>query len=1818
MHIRPSNLCRALAGMFAAVAACCITSASAATATITSVTMTGTEYVIDSDASNNNSGYTRDTIPVSVVVNLTGTPYTEPVRSYRVFFELFDEQGTEVALVSASSFSNVVSWPSAFGSFNGVPLPASVTFTGNLDPTTRLDPNTRYRVEAQVQFLNSVLRYENLGSSAFSSYRRFYHFTNTNPSDAERNVIARQTGAISWSRRFAITGSPDQQAFTITTPYELRRYDNYTAASATDPSQVQLVWDVKLFREAGVTDVEIPLLSDPGLTPSVTVPFYFGSTPRAPAVVNATATLQLRPASQLDSRNTHYAVVTLSHRELAAPAAPMVSNTLTSTTQRILHFNGRLDFGLIQTRIDSISGEPATGATLEAGSPAPSVLCSPQVTAGHLAAPYDGYTFGNGTALPVRLLPDGRAVFNDPVGSVAVTAPTSPDKDRDNGIAFIRSNTTLSTAGASAAVAVLPPSGMTITVNANDRIALPLIVVGTQPLDQNLRPLAATLSYSPGSPLFVAEETKPVQIETTAITWVRAEGRLDLTTTGNATYTQAGDMARLAAAPVPAEQKVKRSNERYYAAINGLLAPAASIRTVGNNYGAHLSASFSFGTGDFRGHFPHDARIQFISGQLTVEDDSIRLDPAASRLDGVNSIAVDYQQACLSAGCPSIVPRTGTFRLNLDGNRLLFTRDGGLLATGSFASLYPVGDRTNLLEWGYLDSAGGNPRFAHAHQNRFVNGTFHASGHFLQSGQSSHIPARRPGVVHLSGFHAADNSAAPERPLVVPSAGAYNDGNADYAGINLRAAAAGNPAINARSIVANTPTPVYQVKTRSKYYIRRSGVAGIHDAAQSPGSFVLYGFPVTFANFSFGFRETQNVSSATLGQITVPYPSDFTQPFEEMLLSCLGDLKEAKIPDNSGSKSLDYWAAEFQPFTMEFQKEDGCSPGGDAILAMTLETNVHHVPTPLQGKVGWYSDGSIVPKSDPNYSVTSRFTLPASLTIAGPAGETYPATPASEAYFNSYKDFPVPASAPPPGFVSFAVRVGVPYFEDLQVHCHTFAKPLQPPPGLPPSRLHLAGGWEAAGKTFFTSTLFDSGHRAYPPSAPNVNLATYRNEGADRLPAPTTDPATDPYRQYRVYAKRKFLNVVDFSYPIEFIPGARVWTSSAPQEDPLLVFKISHQIDRLSPKVADITFGASYSGIPALSLSNTAFSFVDEVAGGNPAAGGFKNILSSVIGAPASAALNGGLAALGEVTSDRFANFADPFIAAAIDPLIASTYDSLKTSYQSPAAVTTLLNTFDATLGTRIGSGALSTPEPTLLKAMRGQISDALDDAIDAIDVLADTGGLFDAGNSSQAKQLIKALVSQGSPEAGAIVAEIAGPLLDETIGELFERGAPSLGEIRTALQQVRAGLLQIKNSVNNSSGPFANALANIIDNAEPEVDTVVNAARAEIQSIVNNEANKYFKQLPRSSFETRIRARISSRLLSRGFTTQLTGVMRQYLYDIDAEVRSSIDSGFRVTNSIVRKVLSEAIEEAAAVYTDALGGLDSVLRGTDIDGYARITDDTLRTLRLDLKVDIDLMSKLKADFYLQIDCRQSNGDEACSWVDPGKYFTEVQMGANNVEAEWLGDMRLNVGLKFTLNDTGGLLGMGGSIELAGGKAKFEKFGLTDFGATAMFGKEENYVGARAKAEFNKKAIRVGFFFGRTCDIEPLKLVDKDVASILGNPPFTGGYVYGEMTYPLNEILGIPSTCFLSLTGTIGAGIWVFIEGPEYGGKMYMKIVGEVICVAEIGGEITLLGGKSGNDYVLAGKGRLWVEVCILFCFEGEAGVRVKCRNSDCDFDVDV
>jgi hypothetical protein len=1465
MLICPAQLRKRVQLVVLAVISLAMPLVRAAEATITSVSFAGGSYVIDSDATNGAAGYDRDSIPLSVVVGLTGTPISEPIRDFRIRFRMFDDEGTEVPLAAGSQYSGVIRWPSAFGAVTpfggGQPLPASVTFTGSPKPLTRLDSERTYRFEAQVQRWNlsiPVSSFLNLGDARFSPFRRFYHFINTASNDPARNVIARMGGNPTFSQRFAISSSPNQSSFLLSVPYQLRRYDNYASGSAIDPTPVQLVWNVKLYREAGAVDPEIPLMDDTSFETPVVVPFYSaGTTPREPVLVSSNTILRLRPMVQLDSREDYYVRVTISHRELAAPAAPVIANTTSSTTQRLLHFNGRLDFGAVQTSIVEILGEPAAGSSLQAGSPPPAVLCSPQVNIGRLAAPNNNHTFGGGAALPVRLLPDGRAIYNDATTFVLVNAPTSPDKDRENGIGFVRSTVRLSTGGAAATVSILTPSGMTVTPTSDSKIGIPLLSVGNQSLSSSLRPVAATLTFAPGNAFYVAEETKPVQIEVNSLTWNRAEGRIDLHTTGTATYIQAVEMSKLAAAPVPAEQKIKRSNERYYAGVSGLLSPSASVRAVGGNSGAHLTAVFRFGAVDFRTHFPHDARIVSSGGRLAISDDAILSTPSNSWLEGVSSISLQYQQACLQQGCVGAAPRFGNFRLKPDLQRLHFTADGGLIAPGEFDTTYAPNERTNLLEWGFIGESAGTPRFAHAVLGRFGKGAFHATGHFLRSNASSLSQDERPGVVHDSGFLASNPTAAPERP----GTASHAVGNSDYAGINLRVATQATT-VSARSIIANTTTPAYPLKIRSKYYVRRSGNAGIHDAQSTPGDFVLYGFPIRFANFSFGFRETQNVSSATLGEIAVPYPSEFVQPFEELLLSCLGDIKEAKIPEDGEAQSLAYWAAEFQPYTFEFEKEDGCSPGGSAILAMMIQTHAHHISAPLEGKVGWYSDGNIVPPADPAFSVTSRFPLPTRLDLAGPGGEAYSTTTVGEAYFNHYKELP---SSDPDGFVSFAARMAVPYFEDLEVQIHTFAKPLESPVGALPSRLHLMGGWKAGGESFFSTSEFDTSHRAYPPG---LNILTYRNDGANRLPDPGPDPSADPFSQYRVYARRGFLNESEFfQYPIEFLSGPRVWTSSAPQTNDILIFNVAHQLDRMSPVHADITFGVSHAGLPSLSLANSAYSFIDEAVAGNPAAGGFRTIVAGVLGEPRMDQLNQGVAALGQVTGDRFDLFADHFIANAVNPRLNTAFQALRVAYNAggtwPADAGAALTVFELEIEGRLESATLSAnpatisgPNLTLLNATRAKLTTALDQAIAAMDVLAtDTGGqgLFVATNNhGVTRQLVKNLVQQGSPEAGAIVSQLAGPLLDTKIAALVERGAPTLDDVRAALTEVRTRLAELRSQV-NGSGEFSQALRKVIQDASAETTDVAIQAAAEMKQIATQEPNRYFNQLPQSAFEDRV-----------------------------------------------------------------------------------------------------------------------------------------------------------------------------------------------------------------------------------------------------------------------------------------------------------------------------------------------------------------------------
>jgi len=117
----------------------------------------------------------------------------------------------------------------------------------------------------------------------------------------------------------------------------------------------------------------------------------------------------------------------------------------------------------------------------------------------------------------------------------------------------------------------------------------------------------------------------------------------------------------------------------------------------------------------------------------------------------------------------------------------------------------------------------------------------------------------------------------------------------------------------ADSMIGGTPNITWQITGRSKYYIRYAGVSGIHEAVPHtfPSTLYIYGYKFDFSNYGLSYLDSQVTNSRTYGDVTIPYPSQHVQNFDELKFDCLGALTSAKVPANDGAHKLAYWNGDF-------------------------------------------------------------------------------------------------------------------------------------------------------------------------------------------------------------------------------------------------------------------------------------------------------------------------------------------------------------------------------------------------------------------------------------------------------------------------------------------------------------------------------------------------------------------------------------------------------------------------------------------------------------------------------------------------------------------------------------------------------------------------------------------------------------------------------------------------------------------------------------------------------------------------------------------
>jgi hypothetical protein len=1785
-----------------------------------------------------NAGYYISGISAQTTVTFTknNTLYLnqQVTREFRVGFQLVDSQGTAVPLTTGGTVVYDDDWEGNADAGFPITISALATsrqesFSETLYPSIQLDPAETYSIRAIAYWYDTsgFFDFWRTDDSLNSPLQTIIHFVGAFSGDSALNVLSVVNSA-SFTDRSALAGADSGASaydFKVTANTTLHRFDNWSAPRTQ--TLVTVLYDVELWRRDALNgDEQIPLIED-RFTKFQFLYNYNFSFLAYPNVFTVNHTFGIVPDGvQLDSVNEeYYARVTVSHIEVPSLGTEWQGNAVDSPDTRLMHFNGSLFWNTIETSLADFTNDPASSGTWSA-----SYITSSLSSAEGTLAGYPGYTWGP-TSPTIRLNADGSAQVVSPSFSTPLTPPATPDRDSVSGVTFKRSNLTLdhgSATGLLGTLTVYLPTGMGWAPTALQNNFSGTFDLPGEAFDQNLQPTAANYTFVPGGNFFVVEESKPVAFQATSINWTVSNGLFETNGTGVVGYLREDELSSLESAPIPASEKFKRSNEQYYRGV-GTLYSSNIVRVVPGPSGeAELSADMSFGSATFTTHFPYDVDVSYFSGYAAIIDDIF--DVSASYLSTFDVLDIQYNQACTDDGCAAGTLMQTMRMFSASGN-FLFTPDGGLVTEGLVdGSITP-----DLLAWGYIDSLGQY----HHETTAFAEANFHMPGHFIRGDQNTG-PARvhGPGVILYSGFLASDPQVS-ERP----STNGYLEGLTDYAGFNFRTVF--DSAFQSYSTIGGQFVG-FDLTGRSKYYIREAGVTGIHEAV--PGSFPeslsLYGYAFTFTQYGLNYRANIPDESRTEGAISLPYPSDFTQEFEELLFTCLGGLDNAKVPAESGSQTMSYWLANINILSIDFESENACDPTSSTFFLAGVSAEAAYIDVPLYGTLGYLPSGNFMIPSSSTLNEDSRLHMPAVVRFDGPtkytdpddpgatSTEIYEIVPVSLAYYNNYDLTSEQGQGD--GKINFAGTMDVAFFEDLEVHMQTSARNVLPTQAIP---ISLMGGWDDGSLTFFNSSGFDENNEGFPSG---VVEAVYRND-----PGIAGDPS-----DYLIHARQDWLGVINFDYPLKWSSSTRSFESYEPKTNDLLVLSAEHKLDYLSAETAELSIGITYEGMPQVSLTNFVINEVDE------ATGVYQAILLEAK-KPIVDSVEQGIDRMADMLDDSMQILYGDFLATTVEQQVVSPiFDELQAaannSTYNPAVVQAKLDRYlklsantdnlqylIANLAAEVDNanylfdeidGRLADIELGITAIIDGVYKNTQGDIIPQQDLPSDV--FFQAllakqnGDFQILAPLVERLLAELAPDVSAELNALLSGAIDDLnarINVLFEDAKPTIDQLIIVLTDLRDLIGQVREAIQPGQQMLAE-VQTILANASTEIDSLTNQIESGLTGFFNSIPDpEDFLSYTEEEIKSQIRNEIEDIFFSSNFVAEIQVTLKQYLYDADAAINQAISEVFARVNQVIRDLVSEALSEVDETIAGFLGDIDSVMGAGKLNGYAQFNGDALRRLHIDLYLQLMVPDEMEFNAFLTIEQLDSEGDDSCSPGTPGAPVTEVTIGATDVPANWISpDLRINVGGKFNFqtNPNFKLLGLGGWLQLASGEVSFESFKITAMGASLMFGATENYLAAELGLSFNSYEAYGGVYFGRTCSIDPLLLVDEDVAEVLGepNPTFTGIYVYGECHIPISEaVLGIPASCFFRISAGVGAGAFYFTEGNTLGGKIYASASGEALCIVSIKGEVTMIGFTTNGELRFRGKGRLSGNVgACPFCIKFGKTATITYQGGSWDVDI--
>ena len=1721
-----------------------------------------------------------------------------------------------------------------------------------------------------------------------SNQLRVTHFTNTTSGDAAYNVRT-ALGQAAFETNFALSSSPDQKAFEASVGFFAFRYDEFNAPPSNTPITFHLDFDLI---EAG-TGNSIPLLND-GITQEVVQSTSYdasGSRPQ-PAIFGDDLFFStpfivvehgLEPLVQLDSVNESYFLrCTISHEE-DANGTIQAGATCDGAPEQLLHFNGDLAFGSFEAGVTAFSNEPTAGIS------GPNhVQTTVQIPANGGSIPTaSGVTFGNGSSLNVNLLDTGEMVLN--AGSEVAylddgsggNIPSSSTPEISFGTVNLDTNGATGigfTYSFSQGVSFL--SDVT-----NNRFlgAESLSGGGSYPLDDFLNH-TTTITLPVGANAEVADESHPLRFKVSSAT-VFPSGELGFKALV-AEYVHLDkyrflEVQEVQGALQDPSMADRCSNDRYFlrtsAASNELVFSTASDGT------ARLSMALDIAGAEFSSHFPKkvalvapdNSSIKYIAGTLA----------KSGTLNGISAVSLDYHQTCPSDTCTSgLLPEGIT--MSTPSGQLDLTPGGGLHVPGNNVN---AGSGA-ALEWGKRSAT----QYAHR-TAAFHEGSFYMPGYQLYAEDNTLFDSaifasaaadQSPAALLLSGYN-EDNDDS--QLFFSPDRG-YLKGTGDLAGFNFEVATTGFAGAS-RLGGATSDYGYTLLQDQSKYYVRESGVAGRHAAVDGTfqSSLVLKGFDCELTSFQLTFLENTNDAdgcwSLVNGGLKVAGYSNWEQDFTGLRFDCFGEPGQMR-PDlsNANDKELTYWDSKFDLKTLAFITYENpagvCPKQFSAKIAVGAKARASHIDSDLYGTLAFSTDGNLSTQADAFTNpeafngINSQLSLP-SVVALDAKNAPYNLIPCGKLRFNN----PTSPGAPPSGqgFVNFAATIDVPYFRDLRVQAITSAS------GDPDELFALTPGWTLSGETFFNQQYFDPSHQGFPPqSSVTPTYSDYRD------PANASDEVSETFL---ITAEQNLFGLVPISYPLFWDLDKRKFASNKPLKRDILVAEMEHQLKSMDAKFAHVTFGASFEGIPQLSIA----SWLDgELSKASEA-------IVKEIGVAAKKGIDEGLAGLDSLVDDSLCSLSEQLIADAagteLDPgVLRLLYRKVETigtdqitaggSYQDfrdqVEAVLTAPNvstqatlqdyrdhlcTFSDAIGSTSSaiteiqstlediiyaldlftngvdesqdySSSISPPENADITRIGVLFQGCLDTNGD---VEVDDDGDFVCDDSTE-WQVLHGFIEQLLAElTEPNVAAVIQAQLNDELSDLNASINNHLGEETQIFEDMKGIILSIRVTLVNlhtqleQGGEIATEMQSIVADAKAlgVVDDIVLRTTAaawnlflEIEAAagITAQANAnmpldevlelFFSNFTEEAFVQLMEDQLKDAFQSSIIIQQVQNLLRQYLYDVATLFTKTLQTVFAELTDIIIETLKPYFEKIEDKINPALGDLGKFFGTGDLKGEAEFNGDSLRKLRLDGKLQLKVPKAMEYKGFLEVLAYTSEDnfvESGC--IQPGEKLVEVTIGAIDVPVSWnlksqeeydahdeeqegdTSSLKLTVTAKVSLETSNGVqpIGIGGSVEMTSGQLEFQTFVIDEFSAALAVGSDDCYLAAKARASFSNYTVAAGIFFGRTCTLEPLLIVDPDIGDVVdAGGTFTGAYVYGEVWLPISQIvLGAPPSCLFRVDAGVGAGAFAFEEGPTVGGKIFLGVSGEALCAVTFNGDVRITLAKQAGNLRGSGTGQFSAKV---------------------------